>query len=105
MDIRKGDTVLVLVGKDRGKKGKVISANPVKAKVTVAGVNIAKRHTKPTTKNKQGGIIEMPLPVNISNVRLICTHCNKPVAARRGVLASGERTRFCKSCGEVIEKA
>lgn len=100
--VRKGDTVLVTTGKEKGKKGKIISIDPEKSRVTIDGINIVKRHTKPTQKMPQGGIIEKPAPVHNSNVMLFCTKCNSVTRIKKKVLGDGEKVRVCKKCGEVL---
>jgi large subunit ribosomal protein L24 len=100
--VRKGDTVLVTTGKDKGKKGKVISVEPDKSRVIVEGVNIVKRHTKPTQKAPQGGITEKPAPVHSSNVMLFCTKCNSPTRISKKPLGDGKKVRVCKECGELL---
>ncbi len=104
MHVRKGDRVLVLSGKDRGKKGKVISAIPRTGKVTVEGVNIIKRHARPTQKVPQGGIREMEAPIHASKVIVICPSCHQPTRIFRRVLTDGSRARGCKKCSEYIDK-
>ena len=101
LHVKKGDTVLVLSGKDKGKQGKVIQALPKKAKVVVEGVNTVKRHTKPNQMNPQGGIITKEAPLNASKVMLVCPACNK--AARKKEV-NGKFVRFCKKCNEVIDQ-
>lgn len=100
--VRKGDTVLVTTGKDKGKKGKVISVEPEKSRVIVEGVNVVKRHTKPTQKAPQGGIMEKPAPVHSSNVMLFCTKCNNPTRINKKLLEDGKKVRVCKECGELL---
>ena len=102
LKIRKGDEVVVLAGKDRGKRGRVQEVNPTGGTVIVAGVNIAKRHTKPNpSKNSKGGIIEQPMPLAFGKVMVICPHCGKPT--RVGHQTDGEtKERVCKRCGEAI---
>ncbi|MHB8918858.1 MAG: 50S ribosomal protein L24 [Desulfocucumaceae bacterium] len=100
--VRKGDTVLVTTGKDKGKKGKVVSVNPDKGRVIIDGVNIIKRHTKPTQKMPQGGIMEKPAPVDSSNVMLFCTKCNSPTRISKKILEDGKKVRVCKECGEIL---
>lgn len=103
MHVKKGDTVLVLSGKDKGKEGKIIEAMPKKAKVVVAGVNKVKRHTKPSQTNPQGGIIVKEAAISASKVMLVCPACKK--ATRIKKTAVGEKfARACKKCGEVIDK-
>lgn len=99
--VRKGDTVLVTTGKDKGKKGKVISVDPEKGRVIIEGVNIAKRHSKPTQKMPRGGITEKPAPIHSSNVIIFCTKCNSATRISKKFLDNGGKVRVCKECGEV----
>ena len=96
--IKRGDEVVVLAGKDRGKRGKVQEVHPASGQLVVAGVNVAKRHTKANPgKNEKGGIVERLVPMSVSKVMLVCPHCGKP--ARIGHRMEGEsKERFCKSC-------
>ena len=80
--IKKGDSVEIVRGKNRGKRGKVLKVFPREGKVVVEGINIVKKHTRPTQDNPQGGIINRENPVNISNLRLICSRCNQPTKIR-----------------------
>lgn len=100
--IKRGDEVVVLAGKDRGKRGKVQEVHPRTAAVVVTGVNTAKRHTKANpNKNVKGGIIEQLVPMSVSKVMLVCPHCNKP--ARVGYRIDGDaKERFCKACGQAL---
>jgi len=102
--VKKGDTVLVITGKSAGKKGKVIEVLPKEGKVVVEGVNIAKKHTKPTQKMPQGGIVEKEAPIDSSNVMLVCTKCNTPTRVGKKALDTGKNVRACKKCGEVVDK-
>ncbi|MGI6327514.1 MAG: 50S ribosomal protein L24 [Dethiobacteria bacterium] len=104
LHIRKGDKVQILSGKDKDKKGKVLRTVPRDNKVLVEGVNIIKKHAKPTQKIPQGGIREMEAPINASNVMLICPSCQQPTRITRRNLADGKRVRGCKNCGELIDK-
>ncbi|MEK7285228.1 MAG: 50S ribosomal protein L24 [Chloroflexota bacterium] len=102
MRIRSGDEVEVIAGKDRGKRGNVQEVMPSEQKVVVAGVNIAKRHTKPNPqRNVKGGIVEQPMAMDVSKVMLVCPHCGRPtrVAHRSD---DGDKERVCKRCGETI---
>lgn len=102
LKVRKGDEVVVIGGKDRGKKGRVTEVRPGAQTVIVAGLNIAKRHRKPNpSKNEKGGIIEQPMPLPLGKVMVVCPHCGKPtrVAHRRDEDA---KERVCKRCGETI---
>lgn len=100
--VRKGDTVLVISGKYAGKRGKVLAVEPKKSRVVVEGVNVVKRHARPTRALPQGGIIEKEAPIHSSNVMLVCTKCNKPTRIAKKFLADGDKARVCKKCGEVI---
>jgi large subunit ribosomal protein L24 len=102
--IRKDDMVVVTAGKDRGKRGKVLSVDPDQGKVVVEAVHLIKRHTKPSPKNQQGGILEYEAPVHISNVRVVCGACGKPTRVGRQRLADGATMRVCKRCGESVDK-
>jgi large subunit ribosomal protein L24 len=104
LHVKKGDTVVVLSGKDKGKKGKIIEALPKKSKVIVEGVNTVKRHTKPSQKLPQGGIVVKEAPLNSSKVMLVCSACDKPTRIKKSALASGKSVRVCKKCGEIIDK-
>lgn len=100
--IKKGDTVQVISGDDRGKKGKVLSVNPDKSKITVDGINVAKKHQKPKKAGQQGGIITHLLPLNVSKAMVICDKCGKPTRANKKVLEDGSRVRACVNCGEAL---
>jgi len=101
MKIRKNDNVLVIKGKDSGKKGKVRQVFPEDRKLIVEGVNMVKRHSKTKGQARQGGIIELEAPVNIANVMIICGKCGKP--ARIGSsFSEGKKGRICKACKEAI---
>ena len=103
LNVKKGDTVVVLSGKDKGKQGKVIEAQPKKGKVIVEGVNKVKRHTKPSQKYPQGGIIPKESPLHVCKVMLVCPACKK--ATRTGKKeVNGKMVRACKKCGEPIEQ-
>jgi large subunit ribosomal protein L24 len=103
MNIRKNDTVLVIAGKDRGKKGKVRFAFPKKNRIIVEGINFIKRNARPTGQARQAGIIEREESINISNVMLLCGKCHNPVRIGFKTLEDGKRVRYCKSCQEVID--
>lgn len=98
MRIHKGDRVQVLSGKDRGKSGEVIRAIPVEGKVIVAGVNIAKRHTRPTRATTQGGIIDKDMPLPVSAVALLCSKCG-PTRVGYRFDADRKKVRVCRKCG------
>lgn len=103
MKIHKNDNVLIIAGKDRGKKGKVRKAMPDKDKVIVEGFNMIKRHSKTKGKTRQAGIIELEAPIHISNVMIICNKCNKPARVGYRALEDGKKARYCRSCSEIID--
>lgn len=104
LHVKKGDNVLVLSGKDKGQRGKVITALPKAGKVIVEGVNRVKRHTKPSQKMPQGGIIVKEAPLSSAKVMLVCPNCDKPTRISKKLLASGQYARACKKCGEIIDE-
>ncbi|AEY64728.1 50S ribosomal protein L24 [Clostridium sp. BNL1100] len=101
--VKKSDTVLVLSGKDRGKKGKVLSVNPSTNQVLVEGVNMSTKHKKPRGKYQQGGIIHQESHIDSSNVMLVCDKCGKPTKVAKKVLDNGQKARACKNCNEIID--
>jgi len=103
MKIRKNDTVLVIAGKDRGKKGKVRFAYPEEQRILVEGINFIKRHTRARKQVRQAGIIEREAPINVSDVMLLCSRCNHPARVGYHFLEDGRKVRICRSCGEVID--
>ncbi|GHO44055.1 50S ribosomal protein L24 [Ktedonospora formicarum] len=108
MNIKKGDTVLIITGKDKGKEGTVSRALPQVNKVIVEGLNIAKKHVRPQGQTRQGGIIEKAMPLHVSNVMLKCTECNEPtrVGHERRPMGADQKlrpVRICKHCGKAIE--
>lgn len=102
MNIKKGDNVLIISGKDRGRKGKVIKALPDRGRVVVEGINIHKKHAKPRKQGEKGQVVEIAASIDASNAKLICPKCSK--ASRVGYRASeGDRKyRICKKCKEEI---
>lgn len=103
MKIKKNDTVMVITGKDRGKKGKVRRALPKQAQVVVEGLNMIKRHSRARRAARQAGIVELEAPLNASNVMLVCDKCKKPARVGIKTLEDGRRARFCRVCQEVID--
>ncbi|MEJ0069845.1 MAG: 50S ribosomal protein L24 [Pseudomonadota bacterium] len=100
--IKKGDQVIVVTGRDRGKTGEVFEVRPQEARVKVRGVNIVKRHTKPSG-TQQGGIVEMEAPIHISNVAHVDPKDKKPTRVGYKFLADGRKVRFAKRSGEVLD--
>jgi large subunit ribosomal protein L24 len=103
LKVRRGDLVTVLSGKDKGKSGKVLRVYPKKGKILVERVNLVKRHTKPSQKVQQGGIIEKEAALNISKVMVLDPRTNQPSRLGRKKLADGKLVRFNKKSGEMIE--
>jgi len=103
MRIRKNDTVLMIAGKDRGKKGKVRFAYPDDERLVVEGVNLIKKHVKAIRDVRQAGVIEREAPVDISNVMLLCNKCNHPTRIGFRILEDGSKVRVCRVCHEVID--
>jgi large subunit ribosomal protein L24 len=98
MKIRKGDKVVVLSGKDRGREGNVVFAYPDKGRVIVDGANVAKKHQKPTKSTQQGGIIDKEMPIDVSNVAVVCPSCNKPTRIGYRFEPDGDKVRICRKC-------
>jgi len=103
MNIKKNDNVLIIAGKDRGKKGKVRKSLPRENKVMVEGANMIKRHSRAKGQARQAGIIELEAPMDVSNVMLICNKCNKPARVGHRRLSDGRKARICRVCEEVID--
>ncbi len=102
--VRRGDTVAVIAGKERGKRGKVLRVLTADGRVLIEHVNMIKKHQRPTQKLRQGGIIEREGPLALSNVLLVCGRCDTPVRTGIKVLADGRKLRVCKQCGEPVDK-
>jgi len=101
MKIKKGDQVLIISGKDKGRKGKVIEALPSQGRILVEGINLKKKHVKPKKQGEKGQIVELPGPLQSSNVKIICPKCSKPV--RVGYKMEGKnKFRICKKCNQEI---
>ena len=109
LDIHRDDTVQVMSGKDRGKRGVVVRTVPQQGKIVVKGVNLLKRHQKANqqkggTKVIQGGVVDFESPLDYSNVMLVCNKCDKPTRIRKTVLPNGEKAIVCVNCGEIYER-
>ena len=102
MHIKTNDNVIVLSGRDKGKQGKVMSADPEGRKVIVQGVNLAKRHKKPRKEGEPGGIISQETPIYASKIMRVCPKCNKPTKPAHGFNDDGTKFRVCKKCGAKI---
>lgn len=103
LHIKKGDTVAVIAGEDRGKQGRVLSVDAKKNRAVVEGVNIVKKSTKPSAKHPQGGIIEMEAPINMSNINLVDPKTGKPTRVGIAVNDKGQKVRIAKKSGEEIK--
>jgi len=103
MKIRKNDTVLVIAGKDKGKKGKVRFAYPKEQRILIEGVNFIKKHSRAKGAARQAGIIDLEAPIHVSKVMLLCDKCSKPSRIGYEKLEDGRRVRICRSCREVID--
>jgi large subunit ribosomal protein L24 len=101
--IKKDDKVKILTGKDKGKISKVIKVIKKSNRVVVENINVVKVHQQPTQANPQGGIVEKSMPVEISNMMLMCNHCVKPTRVSIKELDNGKRVRVCKKCNEQID--
>jgi len=102
MKIKKNDSVAVVTGKDRGKKGRVLQVFPEAGRLMVEGVNYRKIHRRPTRDNPKGGVIQMEGALSISNVMLVCPRCGKPARVSYTFLADGTKQRTCKKCRELL---
>jgi len=103
--VRKGDTVVVVAGKERGKRGRVLRVIPEKSRVVVERINMIKKHQRPTQKLRQGGIIEREGPIHLSNVMLVDPTSGKPTRIGMRALTDGKKVRVARKSGEIIDKA
>ena len=102
-NIKKDDKVKIIAGKDKGKIGKVLKVNRKKNRLLVEKINIVKRHTRPSQKSRQGGIIEKEMPIQWSNVMVMCNKCVKPARIKMQRLEDGNKVRVCVKCGETLD--
>jgi len=102
MDIKRDDTVIVLSGRDKGVKGKVLVVDAKAGKVIVEGVSVAKRHLRPRKQGQEGGIIDKPTPIYACKVMRVCPKCDQPTRAAHKVREDGTKVRVCKKCGAEI---
>ena len=102
--IRTGDTVQVMAGREKGKTGKVLEILIERERALIEGLNRVKRHLRPKSQKEQGGILEKEAPVHLSNLQVVCTKCGKATRIAHKVLASGQKARVCKKCGEILDK-
>lgn len=102
MRIIKGDNVIMISGKDKGKKGKVLKSFPKDSLVIIDNINLKNKHQKPKSAGKKGEKIKVSRPVAVSSVMLICKNCNKPTRVGYKILAGGKKNRICKKCGQAV---
>ena len=103
--VRKNDNVVVVAGKDRGKRGRVLRVPPDKNRVVVEGVNFIKKHTRPNPqKNVKGGIVEREAALHASNVQIVCPECGAPTRIGRQLLGDGRKVRICRKCDGAVDK-
>lgn len=104
MKIKTGDTVLIISGKDRTKKGKVIEVQPKNNRIMVEGINIVKKHVRPKRSGEKGQRVEVPRPLDVSNVKLVCPKCKRPTRIGYSLVQKGreKRIRICKKCKQEI---
>jgi len=102
--IHKEDLVEVISGRDKTKRGRVLRVVPGECKVIVDKVNVVKRHQKPTQQERNGGIIDKDIPIDVSKVMLVCPNCDKKTRVGWKLIGDGKKRRYCKKCGEMIDK-
>jgi len=100
--LKKGDTVQIISGKDKGKKGKILRIFLETDKALVEGLNLAKKHKRKTRDDQKGGIVQIEMPIKISNLAFVCKHCNRASKVGFTILKDGNKARFCRTCKEVI---
>ena len=103
-NIRKNDKIMVVAGKEKGKIGTVLRVIPEKESVIVEKLNFVKRHTRPGGKSAKGGIVEKEAPIHITNIMLVCGKCAEATRVGKKILEDGRKVRFCRKCGEIIDK-
>ncbi|MCD6246195.1 50S ribosomal protein L24 [candidate division WOR-3 bacterium] len=104
LKLKKGDKVIVIRGKDKGKSGKILAVMPTSKRAIVEGVNMIVRHQKARKAEEQSGLIKKEAPVSIANLKLVCPNCGEPTRVGYMILENGKKARICKVCGEMLEK-
>jgi len=102
-NLKKGDEVVVISGKNKSRRGKVQKVLPEAEAVIIEGLNLAKKHAKPTKTNPQGGVLDKALPLKTSKVMVVCTGCNQPTRLRRERAVDGVVVRICRNCGKTLD--
>ncbi len=100
--VKKNDIVVVISGKEKGKKGRVLKVHPAEGRLVVEKVNFIKRHQRPTQKQRKGGIIEKEGPIQMSKIMILCKKCDRPTKVGVAVLEDGKKQRFCRRCKETL---
>lgn len=100
--VKTGDTVIVLNGENKGKKGKVLAVSPKEGKLIIEGVNMVSKHVKPRRAGEEGGIVKAEGAMYTCKVQVVCPHCKKATRVAHKLLANGEKQRVCKRCGETL---
>jgi large subunit ribosomal protein L24 len=103
-NLKKNDLVMVIAGKEKGKTGRILRVLTKKDRAIVEKINFIKRHQRPSGQQRQGGIIQREGPLTLSNLMLVCDSCNKPVRMGKRLLEDGKKARYCKKCGEMVDK-
>ncbi len=104
MDVKRDDTVLVITGKDKGKRGRVREVHPADNKVIIEGINIVKKHTKGRSGARQAGVIEQEAPLAVNKVMVVCPKCDHGARIGHTYLPNGQKVRVCRHCGETFER-
>jgi len=104
LKIKAGDRVKIITGKDKGKVGDVLRSLPRENRVIIEGLNMVSKHQRASREMMQGGIIEQPAAIHVSNVKLVCRNCGEPARTGRRRLSSGRKVRYCKNCDENIDR-
>lgn len=102
-NLKKGDEVVVISGKNKNRRGRIQRVLPEIEAVIVEGLNLAKKHAKPTKTNPQGGVIDKALPLRTSKVKVVCSGCNQPTRLRRERAVDGMVVRICRNCGKTLD--
>ena len=103
LNLKKGDEIVVLAGKDKGRRGKIQKVLPQASAVIVEGLNLVKKHAKPTKANPQGGVIDKTLPLQSSKVMVVCSGCSQPTRIRHERAVDGKSVRICRHCGRTLD--
>lgn len=103
MKMKKGDTVVVISGKEKGKRGRILMIAPGKDRVIVEALNMMTHHERPSRRSPQGGMVQKEVPIHVSNLMVVCTKCGKPARLGKRILENDEKVRVCKKCSEIMD--